>query len=387
MPKDLVLIGGGHSHVEVLKRFGEEPLSEVRLTLICRDVNTPYSGMLPGLIAGHYTFDEAHIDLGPLTRFAGAQFYHDWAVGLDVDNRWVLCGNHPPIPYDVVSIDIGSAPRTADMPGAVENAIPVKPIDQFVARWEKLCERVLSRRDPVRIGVVGGGAGAVEILLAIQYRLRRLLKEQRRSADHLTFYLLTDSSDILPTHNRRVRVKFRRVLAERSIQVYTEHRVVGVEPGVVHCENGMAIRMDEILWVIQAGAADWVAKTGLAVDEQGFIRVNDCLQSISHPTVFAAGDIAAMVNHPRPKAGVFAVRQGPPLKENLSRFLRDEPLKPFVPQKEFLAIITTGNQYAIASRSGWALEGHLIWRWKNWIDRRFIRNYGDLPEGGRTASG
>ncbi len=377
--KDLVLIGGGHSHVTVLKEFGMKPLPGARLTLICKDVMTPYSGMLPGLIAGHYSFEETHIDLGPLARFAGARFYHDTAVGLDLAEQRILCCNRPPVVYDVVSIDIGSAPMTVDVPGAAEHVVPVKPIDRFVAHWEQLRARVLARTERTRIGVVGGGAGGVEVLLAIQYRLQQELAAAGRNADHLEFHLFTDTPEILPTHNPKVRIKFRRVMAERGIQVHTGHRVSRVEQGIVHCDNGVQQPLDEILWVTWAGAAGWVADTGLDVDDRGFIQINDFLQSTSHPSVFAAGDIAIMVNHPRPKAGVFAVRQGPPLTENLRRALRDRPLKPFAPQKRFLSLVSTGNRYAVASRSDWALEGAGIWRWKNWIDQRFMDKYRDLP--------
>ncbi len=378
--KDLVLIGGGHSHVTVLKKFGMKPMPGVRLTLICKDVMTPYSGMLPGLIAGHYSFEETHIDLGPLARFAGARFYHDTAVGLDLAEQRIHCRNRPPVAYDVVSIDIGSAPMTVDVPGAAEHVVPVKPIDRFFAHWEQLRERVLARTELTRIGVVGGGAGGVEVLLAIQYRLQQELVAASRDANHLEFHLFTDTPEILPTHNPKVRVKFRRVMAERGIQVHTSHRVARVEAGSVHCDNGVQQPLDEILWVTWAGAAGWVAETGLDVDERGFIRINDFLQSTSHPGVFAAGDVATMVNHPRPKAGVFAVRQGPPLTENLRRALRDRPLKAFAPQQRFLSLVSTGNRYAVASRSDWALEGARIWRWKNWIDRRFMDKYRDLPE-------
>jgi selenide,water dikinase len=258
--------------------------------------------------------------------------------------------------------------------------VPVKPIDRFVAHWEALRTRVLARAEPTRIGVVGGGAGGVEVLLAIQYRLRKELAGAGRDAGHLAFHLFTDTADILPTHNPKVRAKFRRVLAERGVNVQTGHRVARVEARGVQCDNGVQQPLDEILWVTWAGAAGWVAETGLDVDERGFIKVNDFLQSTSHPAVFATGDIATMVNHPRPKAGVFAVRQGPPLTENLRRALLGRPLKPFAPQKRFLSLVSTGNQYAVASRSEWAVEGARVWRWKNWIDQRFMDKYRDLPE-------
>lgn len=378
--KDLVLLGGGHSHVAVLRKFGMRPLAGVRLTLICRDVHAPYSGMLPGFIAGHYGFDDAHIDLGPLARFAGARFYHDEASGLDLANKRVLCRNRPPVPYDVLSINIGSTPNTAQVPGASEHAVPVKPIDRFVAHWQEVAARVLARNDTVRVGVVGAGAGGVELLLSVRHRLGRLLAEQGRGADNLEFHLITDSDDILPTHNPKVRAKFRRILARRGINVHTAHKVAGVEAGLLRCGNGADIALDEILWVTMASAAPWLQGTGLDLDEGGFVRVNDSLQSLSHRDVFAAGDIAAVVNHPREKAGVFAVRHGPPLARNLRRALLNRRLRAFTPQRKYLSLISTGERYAVASRAHWALEGRLVWRWKDWIDRRFMRKYNRLPE-------
>ena len=156
--QDLVLVGGGHAHVHVLKRFGMRPADGVRLTLVTRDVETPYSGMLPGYVAGRYSFAECHIDLVRLARFAGARLIHDEAVGLDRVARRVLCRAHPPIRYDAVSLDIGSTPRLDDVPGAAEHTVSVKPIAEFAARWEALLERAQAQGH-IRLAIVGGGAG------------------------------------------------------------------------------------------------------------------------------------------------------------------------------------------------------------------------------------
>ena len=378
--KDLVLVGGGHAHVTVLKKLGMKPLPGVRVTLICRDLQAPYSGMLPGYIAGHYTFDEAHIDLVPLSRFAGARFFHGEVVGLDTDNKRLICRNRPDVSYDVLSINVGSAPDISAVPGAAANVTPVKPIDGFVDKWQSLCERVLRRQGGLRIGIVGAGAGGVELTLAVQYRLKELLAGKWPDNAGPEFHLFTDADDVLVTHNRFVRVKFRRVLSERKINVHTDHKVLEVRPGALQCANGTTFELDEILWVTMARAQTWPAKAGLDVDEQGFIKVNNTLESVSHPGIFAAGDIAHMVNHPRPKSGVFAVRQGPPLSANVRRKLLDRPLKPYFPQREFLSLISTGDKYAIASRSWWALEGRRVWNWKDWIDRRFMRKFNRLPD-------
>ncbi len=378
--KDLVLVGGGHSHVAVLKNFGMKPLAGVRVTLITRDVHTPYSGMLPGYIAGHYAFDETHIDLRPLAQFAGARIYHDEAVGIDHVNKKVICRNRPPVAFDVLSVNVGSTPHM-ETPGAADNVTPVKPINNFVERWQGLFERMRERTDEIHIGGVGAGAGGVEVLLAIEHRLRQDFSAAGKASDHLRFHLFTDADDILVSHNASVRRRFNRVLRERGIEVHTGHKVVGVSDGAVECENGARFELDEILWVTPAGAAPWLRDaTKLQLDERGFIEVKDTLETESHSGIFAAGDIAAVTGHPRPKAGVFAVRQGPPLAENLRRSLTGRRLKPFKPQSDFLSLVSTGDKYAIGSRNGWAVEGEWVWALKNWIDLRWMRKYQELPE-------
>ena len=371
--RDLVLVGGGHSHVAVLKAFAMKPLPGVRTTLIARDVHTPYSGMLPGHVAGHYGLDECHIDLRPLANLAGARIYHCAATGIDLDERLVLSDGRPPIPYDAVSIDIGSAPRTIDVPGAAEHAVPVKPIGRFVARWEALADRVSRRGGPVRIAVVGGGAGGVELALSVQHRLSR-------GTGAVAMTVVDAAPVLLPAHNAATRARFARILAGRGIETVLGRAVIRVEPGRLTLEDGGTVVADELLWVTSAAVEAWPAAAGLDVDGEGFIRVDDFLRSTSHPDVFACGDAAAMVNHERPKAGVFAVRQGPPLAENLRRALTGRPLRRWRPQRAWLSLISTGDAYAVASRGRFAVEGRWVWRLKDWIDRRWMRKYTDLPE-------
>ena len=377
--KDLVLVGGGHSHVIVLKRFGMEPMPGLRLTVIARDIHTPYSGMLPGLIAGHYSFEDVHIDLAPLSQFAGARLYHDEAVGVDLEKRTVRCRHHPPVPYDVLSIDIGVTPILG-VAGAATHAVSVKPISTLVSRWERLKERVRQAPQLLRVGVVGAGATGVELTLALQHALRRLLTKLGRPRDEPEFHLFSAADVILPTHNRSSRRRFQRVLRERGVQVHAGACVTAVDAGTIEVEGGSRFELDEIIWATEAGAQQWPAAAGLDVDPRGFIRVDDTLQSTSHPNVFAAGDIATVVNHPREKAGVFAVRQGPPLEANVRRALRGQRLDPFTPQRKFLSLVSTGDQYAVASRGRWSLEGAWVWKWKDVIDRRFLRQFSDLPE-------
>ncbi len=378
--KDLVLVGGGHSHVILLKKFGMLPLPGVRLTVIARDVHTPYSGMLPGYLAGHYEFDEAHIDLRPLCQFAGARLYHDEARMLDLEAKLVICKGRPAVPYDVLSLNIGSTPNFNGISGAEEFTTPVKPINNFVDRWQLLVERVADSPGPHRIGVVGAGAGGTELLLAAQYRLGNLLARRGQGTERVEFHLISKSETILPRFGDAVRRHFERVLAARGVTVHTGAEAVGVAPGAITVTGGKTIELEEILWVTAAVAPTWLGDSGLDVDEAGFVQVSDALQSTSHGDVFAAGDIATVVNHPRPKAGVFAVRQGPPLTKNLRRVLVGRPARKFSPQRAFLVLISTGDKRAVAAKWGWSAEGRWVWKWKDWIDRRFMRKFNELPE-------
>ncbi len=376
--KDLVLIGGGHAHVHVLSSFGLKPAPGMRVTMIARDVETPYSGMLPGCIAGHYAREECHIDLRPLTRFAGARLIHDEAIGLDLTQRLVSCRTQPSVGYDILSIDIGSTPHLSSTPGAAQYATPVKPIDGLAARWEEIVDRVRQSEGATRFLTVGGGAAGVELTLAMQYRLRGLLQELGRDPNAVSFALVTDGG-ILATHNHRVRGMFRDHLQARGVQLIEHSAVSEVQHGTVVCVDGKRFGFDELIWVTQAGAASWLASSGLAVDEGGFIKIDAALRSVSDPHVFAAGDVASSVEYPRPKAGVFAVRQGPPLAENLRRAIAGRQPAPFVPQTRFLSLISTGDRYAVASRGQLAAQGALLWTLKDWIDRRWMRQYQEIP--------
>ena len=377
--RDLVLVGGGHSHVGVLRMFAMKPESGLRLTVICTDVDTPYSGMLPGYVAGHYAFDEVHIDLGRLAAFAGARMIRGTVTGIDRGARRVILSDRPAVPYDLVSINTGSTPDTGGVRGAEANVVPVKPIGRFDQRWRVLLERVRALRTPMTVAVVGGGAGGVELLLAMQYRLRRELEGLGRSPDLLRFVLLTAGPTILPTHAAGVRRRFEAVLRDRQVPVQVDAEVVEATPGRLHLRDGRGVDADEVLWVTRAAGPAWLADTGLALDAQGFIEVGPTLQSVTDPSVFAAGDVASFTGRPLEKAGVFAVRMAKPLAQNLRRVLRGETPLPYRPQRSWLALISTGDRYAVASRGRIGFAGAWVWRWKDTIDRRFMRRFTEFP--------
>jgi selenide,water dikinase len=389
--RDLVLVGGGHSHVHVLKMLGMQPIRGVQVTLITRDVMTPYSGMLPGHVAGHYTRDQCHIDLRKIARFAGARLVHASATGLDRERKEISCSDgRPPITYDICSVDIGSTPRlpAAMISASEESRFPtgvtaVKPIDWFSRRWDQILERVRSevvdaKTSVFRLVVVGGGAGGVELALAMHHRLNTELKAAGSSAK-VQATIVHRGQSVLSGHNARVRSTFMRILAERGIGLRLGVEATDARNGSLALSDGQSLPYDEAVWCTPSGAAAWLRETGLKLHD-GFIVVNDFLQSTNDPSIFACGDCAHMENHPRPKAGVFAVRQGPPLTVNLRSALCGQKLQPYIPQKDFLSIVSAGDRYAVASRGKMlSVEGGWVWRWKDRIDVKWMLKYQELP--------
>eukprot|EP00850_Spirogloea_muscicola_P000811 SM000003S11056 [mRNA] locus=s3:656468:663565:+ [translate_table: standard] len=377
--KDLVFLGGGHSHVIVLKSFGMKPMPGVRLTLVSRDVHTPYSGMLPGYVAGHYAYEDCHIDLRRLARFAGARLIHCSASGIDMQLKQVLLDGRPPMKFDVLSLDIGVT-SLQQVSGAAKYTTPVKPINLFHERWQKTLDRITScPSEEERIAIVGGGAGGVELCLAIQHRLLEELKIRGKSTGGLSFQLYTRSR-LLPMHAPAAGKMFERILRDRGVQIVQSNEIAEVQENVLLSTSGQKFAFSECFWCTEGGAPAWLNGTELALDRNGFVSIEETLQSISHTGIFAAGDIHASDVHPRPKAGVFAVRQGPPLADNLRRHLLGKSLKPFRPQLKYLSLISTGNKYAIATRGDLAFEGSLLWLLKDWIDRGFMRKFSELPD-------
>jgi len=343
--------------------------------------------MLPGHVAGFYSFEACHIDLRHLAEFAGAQFYLDRAVGLDLTQGRVLCDRRPPGGYDWLSVDIGSIPDPQQIPG-IDYTIPIKPVHLFLTHWQYFLQEIEAQpQHPWHCAIVGGGAGGVELILALQARVQRLahrLQQKLQPELKVQFHLIQGGSSLMSDHALSVQHTFQQCLQQRAIKVHLNQRVIAVEASPpryrLKTSAGLNLPCDRIFWTTQATAPDWIAAAGLTTDDRGFIVVTDTLQSCSHPQIFAAGDIATMQNHPRPKAGVFAVRQGKPLYQNLRRVLEGKSPRPFVPQRDILALIGDGQGQAAASRGTWGLPLSTgLWHWKDHIDRRFIAKFQNLP--------
>ena len=367
--KKLLLAGGGHAHVEVLRRLVLERPAGVEITLVSAGRHAPYSGMLPGLIAGHYTFDECHIDLPLLAARAHARWVDAHVAALVPAKRLLMLSDGAALAYDVLSINSGSIPVAQQVPGVADYAIAVKPVAEFLAGWERLFARWREGRVQ-SIAVVGGGAAGVEVLLAMQHRMA-----VARVKAVPQFHLITDSPAVMPRHGAGVRRVLERNLARKGVVVHALARVTAVTAEAV-IANGQSIAADAVVWVTGASPPAWLATCGLARNEQGFLDINHHLQSTTQPQVFAAGDCATISGYVYPKSGVYAVRQGPVLAQNVLRALRGEPLESYTPQPRALALISTGEQHAIASWGAFSWHGNWVWRWKDRIDRAFMAKYG-----------
>ncbi len=378
--KKLVLIGGGHAHVEVLRQFGRQRAPEAEITLVSPDRHTPYSGMLPGLVAGHYTFEQCHIDLQPLAAYAGARLIFAEARALDAAQRTISLNNGDTLTYDLLSINTGSTPIVNGIAGAMEHAIMVKPVAAFLKQWAALIERV-RKGEAHRITVVGGGAAGVEMLLAMQHFFAH--QTPRREVD---YSLITDAPHVLAQHPRGVRALLEGNLMRKQVRVHSGLRVTRVAADTLIARDAQnreqPITTDAIVWITGAAPPTWLADNGLALDGKKFINENNYLQSTSRGEIFAAGDCATVAGAVYPKSGVYAVRQGPVLAHNLRAALNGqsgEALQTYTPQPRALALISTGEQHAIASWGPLALHGNWVWRWKDSIDRGFMGKYRDFP--------
>lgn len=378
--KQLLLVGGGHSHVTVIKQLGMRPIPGVKVTLVTPSLKTPYSGMLPGCIAGHYQASDIYIDLAKLCQAAGIDWVLDEICGVDPGQQTVTFSHRPSLQYDVLSLDVGITPDTRGLSGDAHLITPVKPIASFIDRWQ-VCLQRLTPEDS--IAIVGGGAASVEIALAIAAALTSKRGAQGEAGETggrcQDIHLISASEHLLPEAPSRVRRVIIRALDRFGVRLTTGVHVTGYEHRVLHGANGAAIPASEVIWATGARPMPWLRGSGLDLDEHGYVLVAPTLQSVSNPNVFAAGDTATMEMDPRPKAGVYAVRQGPILAANLRAYLESQSLNSYKPQSQHLALIALGEQQAVGFRNGVSFSGHWVWRMKDRIDRRFLAQFNDWP--------
>jgi len=377
--KQLVLVGGGHSHLAVLRRFAMEPVPGLGLTLISKDILTPYSGALPAYLGGRYRLEDMHIDLRPLAQAANVRLIQAEVGSIDLDNRCLTLPGRPALEFDLISLNIGSQPDPSQIPGAKQHAVGIKPISSFLESFEAIRSDAINRLQGGKSGfalvIVGGGPASVELAFAVHSRLQQDLELGKTTISGLDLQLVSADSELLINHNSRVRRYALGELQRRGVTVHLNSRVAEFTGSGVGLENGQSLDADASIFATGASLPAWPLACGLAPSDDGFIEVNDFLQSTSHDMVFAAGDAASIRNHPRPKSGVFAVRAGKILADNLARFARGRRLRRYRPQKQALALMSMGDERAIASRGPLFFKGRLPWLLKDRIDSDFVRKY------------
>ncbi len=369
--RDLVLVGGGHTHALVLRAWGMKPLPGARLTLINPGPTAPYSGMLPGHVAGHYSRDALDIDLVRLARFAGARLVLGRASGIDAAAREVLVEGRPPVRYDVASLDVGITSQMPDLPGFAEHAVPAKPLGSFAAAWEQyVADAAAGRADP-QVVVIGAGVAGVELAFAMDYRLRKT----GVAKGHVT---LVESRRALGLIGAAARARLVARLKADGISLREGAQILRIGAGRVHIDGAPDLPFGFCCGAAGSRPHPWLAATPLATTD-GFVDVGPDLRSRSHGQVYAVGDCAHLTYAPRPKAGVYAVRQAPVLAHNLRADLAGIARRRYRPQRDYLKLISLGRQDALMERGGRTLAGPFLWRWKDRIDQSFMEKFRTLP--------
>ena len=369
LTRDVVLIGGGHTHALVLRHLAMNPICGVRLTLINPGPAAPYSGMLPGYVAGHYSRDALDIDLVRLARAAGARLIQGAATGLDpVAQRISVSGRHD-LRYDIAALDIGITSEMPDLPGFAEYAHPAKPLGAFATAWAGFVSRVKAGESAASVAIIGGGVAGVELSMAMAHRLR----------DHGPRVTLIEAGDApLRDVGRRARAHLLRRMVDLGVTVSS-----GSAAAEVRAEGVVLANEREIQAAFTTGAArplpqPWLTETGLDLTD-GFVTVDTSLRALGHPSLYAVGDCAHLCHAPRPKAGVYAVREAPILTHNLRADLTGRARRRYTPQRSYLKLISTGARSAVADKFGLAPSGPALWRWKDRIDQAFMDKFRDLP--------
>ena len=367
--RELVLIGGGHSHALVLASFAQQPPENTRVTVINPGPIAAYSGMLPGFVAGHYARAALEIDVQRLAAHAGAQFVDGRATAIDRAAKEIHVTGHAPLRYDIAALDIGITTDMPDLPGFAAHGVAAKPLGGFARRWAEYLKSCHENATPARMAVIGSGVAGAELALAMSYAVRNLPGS--------TLHLI-DRSEPLKELRAPTRRALLNALSQAGVQLHTQCAVAHVTHDRLTLDTGTEVRSDFTLGAAGARPYGWLADTGLDL-QSGYVRVTPTLQS-SDRAIFASGDCADLSFAPRPKAGVYAVRAAPILAHNFQIALSGDgsggggsEMRDFSPQKDYLKLVTLGGKRAIADRSGLRAKGAWVWQWKNWIDQKFMR--------------
>jgi selenide,water dikinase len=357
--RDLVLVGGGHSHVEVLRRFASRPPARTRITLVAESPTSIYSGMVPGLVAGRYARRDVEIDVAALAARAGARLVTALLTGVDPRQRRLHLEGRSSVSYDVASLNLGSAPVGLDLPGISSTALPARPIAAFLDRLGPL------RPGPRSVVVVGGGAGGVELAFALRHRF---------AGSRVS--IVEAGARLLPHGSGALSRLVQRCALASGIALHCARRVIGADGNELLLGDGGRLEFDRLVWTAGSGPVPALSGSDLPRDRRGFTLVESTLRVRGHTGLFAAGDCATLADSPDlPKAGVYAVRQGPFLTHNLRAMLEGQTLRRYRPQRDFLTLLNLADGSAVGGKWGLSFRGRWAMALKDRIDRRFVARY------------
>lgn len=359
----ILLVGAGHTNLHIVRIWGQQPIPDASLTLISPFPCATYSGMLPGTLAGYYSRADMEIDLYQLTKSAGVNLIIDEAVSLDATEREVRFRERPPMSFDLVSLGVGSVPRQMEQLKTHPGFIAIKPMFTTLQRLDDAIRKQTGA--PIRIVIVGGGAAGLEVAMCVEYRVRRA-----QGSAHVT--LVDAHTRILGGFRDRTIRLAERELQNRGIDVRCGRRVTGHQDLDLTFDNGEKLTADIVIWVTGACPPELLRHVNVAKSESGFLKVRHTLQSLDNDSVFVVGDSAELDDDRIDRAGVYAVRQGPILWQNLNRAVCGKTLVDYKPQRDFLRLLATGDGRAIGQWNWLSGIGTHWWNLKNRIDSRFM---------------
>jgi pyridine nucleotide-disulfide oxidoreductase family protein len=363
--RQLVLLGAGHAHVHVLAAMASAPWADAQVTLIAPYGRQLYSGMVPGFVAGHYALEDCVIPLEPLVRRSGIRWLQRSVRAMDTATQCVTLDDGSVLHYDWLSINTGPVQNRAlieqTIVGAREHALFIRPIEAFGALWPQVLE--LAKTKPLRVAVIGAGAAGIELAMAMRHALPQA-----------AVTLLCGDTPVGAGYTEGVQRRIQTALKRRKITLLQDN-ACGIRPGEVVLARGATLACDIPLMATGAQAPPWLLSSGLVLDLQGFVAVDACQRSTSHPNVFSAGDVSTRMDRTLARSGVYAVRAGPVLAMNLAAALAGRAMTEHQPPDTTLNLISCGDRYAIASWGKHSAEGRWVWWLKDWIDRRFLRRY------------
>lgn len=372
--KRLVLLGGGHAHIEVLRDLAANPDPAREVTLVTPSQRLLYTGMVPGVIAGHYALDECTIDLALLAQRANAELLLTTASLVSPDANEVVCSDGTVLPYDVLSIDVGSHPAIGDAKGVERHAVLMRPLERAIVGWNGVLARA-GRGQVGAVTVVGGGAAGIELALAMRHRFNVELRDHR--VPHVRIVSDAAGAGISPGAARRLILCMRRA----GVESHVGFSVKEVGAGFVRLQSGLQFATDAVFWATGAAAQGWLRDSALGTDKRGFMLTNLHMQSVRYANIFGAGDCATVEGHEMPKAGVFPVRAAPTLAANLRAALASQPLATHLPDPRYLSLVSTGKRHAVGMWGRLSWSGWWAWRWKDRIDREFVEKYRQVRTG------